>query len=183
MPIVVDRRKMIRTVEQRLAETDDGKLRHNLEVLLRHMEGEIAADIDLLISTLSPECEYRFYGAPPETQPRGHDDVRTFYAARAADGHLYFEYEIEHLVVDPEAIVTDGVMTMILPARSMSNYGVDDDGSFYSMITRMLILWPFQPDGLLRGEDAFSTLLSLDKLAPEDVPADLRAASENGTLS
>jgi hypothetical protein len=177
MPIAVDRQKMIRTVQARLDQTESERERHNLEVLLTHMEGEVNADIDKLISTVTPECEYRTYGAPPELNPKGHDAVREFYEARAASGQLYFEFDIEHLVVDDDAILTEGVMIMITPSKTLTEYGVEDDGTYYKMVARMAIVWPFAPDGLLRGEDSFSSVISFDKLALEDVPEDVPAAA------
>ncbi|HZR71082.1 MAG TPA: nuclear transport factor 2 family protein [Burkholderiales bacterium] len=174
MPLAIDRRKMIRFVQARLDRTERPRHRRNLELLLAHMEGEVVADIDALLRTLTPECEYRAYGAGPEFQPRGHAGVRRFYEERAAAGQLYLEYDMEHLVVDEDAVVTDGVMRMVMPARSMAQYGVADDGSFYLVVMRMAVVWPVAADGLFRGEETLSSLLSLEKLAPADVPEDLR---------
>jgi SnoaL-like protein len=175
MPLTIDRHRMIRTIDERIAHTDSPRQRRNLEVLRRHMEGEIAADIDVLISTLSPDCEYRTYGAPEDLSPRGHDEVRAFYAARAELGQLFLEYVIEHLVVDDDAIVTDGVMTTILPGRSMR----EDMEGFCRLVTRLAIVWPFSPDGLLRGEHSLSSVIALEELAADDVPLELRAAGRS----
>jgi hypothetical protein len=66
-------------------------------------------------------------------------------------------------------------MTTILPGRSMR----EDMEGFCRLVTRLAIVWPFSPDGLLRGEHSLSSVIALEELAADDVPLELRAAGRS----
>jgi hypothetical protein len=54
---------------------------------------------------------------------------------------------------------------------------VDDENSCYLMATRVLIVWPFDADGKVIGEESWSQsgTASLQKLADQDVPQAFKA--------
>ncbi|ONH59105.1 hypothetical protein CcI49_18350 [Frankia sp. CcI49] len=166
------RSAMVESLDARIEVTGDERHRANLAVVREHMVGEIAEDIDALLRTLSPDPVYHTWGAAPELSPQGTERVRRFYEERAAAGHLYFQYDIEHLVVTDDIVVTDGVMTSLVPARGMLQYGIPDDDTVYKLVVRMAIFWPIDPDGLVIGEESHSSLLSFDAVDPADLPTD-----------
>jgi len=174
--IELDRWAMVRVTEARLARTRDPRHRRNLGLLIDHMRAEIAADVDALLATVSPDVAYRTHGAGPELQPVGREAVADFYRERASAGHLYFEFAIEYLAVDDDVLVTDGVMTSLIPARSMPAVAADD-GTVYKLVTRMSISWPIAVDGLLAGEHSHSTVLSFEPVAAQELPSDYETAT------
>ncbi len=50
----IDPNKTWRKVEGRLKRETNPKVRHNLEVVLRHMKAEALGDLDGLLETISP---------------------------------------------------------------------------------------------------------------------------------
>lgn len=155
---VIDVNKTWAKVEERLAVEDDPILRRNLEVLLRHMKAEAAGDLDGLIETLSPDCAYHAYGAPPENSPAGIPAVRRFYEDFIASGATRLQFDIDRLVVDRDCILTEGVMRMAYPGRTLIARGleVDDESASYLYEARMATLWPFDAEGKVLGEDTYT---------------------------
>jgi hypothetical protein len=164
-------------VEDRLATETDPVLRGNLEMVLRHMKAEAAGDIDGLLETLSDDVAYHAYGSPDEkNSPIGKAGVRTFYEDFIAGGATRLQLDVDRLVVDRDCILTEGVMRMAYPGRTLVAYGidVDDPDAYYLYEARMATLWPFGADGLARGEDTYVggdgfAGIAQRKLAPEDI--------------
>jgi hypothetical protein len=114
---------------------------------------------------------YHTWGSP-DMSPVGRDEVRAFYDKLALGGWLYFQFDIEHLLTGPNAIVTEGVQRALVPSESL---GVNVDGAdskVHLMTVRMSIMWPFDEDGLLLGEDTYSSPVSVEPVAWDSVPAD-----------
>jgi hypothetical protein len=62
----------------------------------------------------------------------------------------------------------------VLEARGAD---IDDPDAVYALRMRLLLLWPYDADGKLVGEDSYSngsmyTPENLRKLSPEEVPAE-----------
>lgn len=146
-------------VEERLARESDPTLRRNLETLLAHMKAEADGDIDGLLDTLSDDVSYHAYGSDdPGVSPTGKDAVRTFYSNFIASGASRLQLDIDRLVVDRDCILTEGIMRIAYPGRTLLAMGiaVDDPDSSYLYETRMATLWPFDENGLARGEDTYT---------------------------
>jgi hypothetical protein len=159
MSPVIDQAVTWRKVEERLEVETDPILRRNLEVLLAHMKAEMAGDVDGLLETLSDEVHYHAYGSPdPLTSPVGKDGVRGFYERFIASGAGRLQLDIDRLVVDRDCILTEGVMRMAYPGRTLQAMGitVDDADAHYLYEARMATLWPFDADGLVLGEDTYT---------------------------
>jgi hypothetical protein len=62
-------------------------------------------------------------------------------------------------VVDKDCVVTEGVMRMAYPGRTLAVRGidVDDPDAYYLYETRMAVLWPMDGEGKVRGEDSFTS--------------------------
>jgi hypothetical protein len=155
-------------VEERLATETDPTLRRNLETLLAHMKAEAAGDIDGLLDTLSDDVSYHAYGSPdPAVSPTGKEAVRTFYTNFIASGASRLQLDIDRLVVDRDCILTEGVMRIAYPGRTLLAMGiqVDDPDAYYLYETRMATLWPFDENGLARGEDTYTGSDGFDGIA------------------
>ena len=155
---VIDVNKTWAKVEERLAIEDDPIRRRNLEVVLDHMKAEARGDLDGLIETLSPNVAYHAYGAPEENSPVGIAGVRTFYENFIASGATRLQFDIDRLVVDRDCVLTEGVMRMAYPGRTLAARGIpiDEPDAYYLYEARMATLWPFDADGKVLGEDTYT---------------------------
>jgi len=159
MSPVIDQAVTWRKVEERLEAETDPILRRNLETVLAHMKAESAGDIDGLLDTLADDVHYHAYGAPdPASSPVGKDGVRGFYERFVASGAGRLQLDIDRLVVDRDCILTEGVMRMAYPGRTLQAMGikVDDPDAHYLYEARMATLWPFDADGMVLGEDTYT---------------------------
>jgi ketosteroid isomerase-like protein len=156
---VIDVHRTWAKVEERLAVEDDPIRRRNLEVVLEHMKAEARGEIDGLLATLSDDVAYHAYGTDePMLNPVGKDGVRTFYENFVASGATRLQLEIDRLVVDRDCVVTEGVMRMAYPGRTLQAMGidVDDPDAHYLYEARMATLWPFDAEGKVLGEDTYT---------------------------
>jgi hypothetical protein len=153
---LIDQHRTWRKVEERLATETDPVLRRNLETLLQHMRAEAALDMDGLMATVSEQAHYRNF-AQGGSGPVGKAAVQQFYEGFAASGAEKLEFDLDRLVVDRHCILTEGVMRMAWPARSLLAMGieVEDPDADYLYEARMAVLWPIDEHGLFLGEDSY----------------------------
>jgi ketosteroid isomerase-like protein len=157
--VVIDPNRTWAKVEERLAAESDPILRRNLATLLEHMRAEAAGDLDGLLATLADDVQYHAYGTDePMLNPKSRAGVRAFYEAFIASGATRLQFEIDRLVVDPDCVVTEGVMRMAYPGATLRARGieVDDPDALYLYEARMCTLWPIDERGLARGEDTYT---------------------------
>jgi hypothetical protein len=182
----IDRQAMVRAVQERMATTASPRHLAQLALIRDHMTAEIAQDIDAILDTITtgPAVRYRTWGVPLDwMQPASRAAVRQFYLNSQANGDLYLEYLIERIAVDDGLVITDGVMTSLVPGATMASRGFPGaaDGDVFAVRTRMLVSWPFDATGKIVGEETYTVPLSAEKLPPDQVPADywarLRARS------
>jgi hypothetical protein len=174
---LIDPRVTYRKVEERLETETDPVLRRNLETLLAHMKAEMAGDVDRLLATLSENPQYHAYGSDdPASSPVGRDGVRAFYDRFIASGAGQLQLDIDRLVVDKECILTEGLMRIAYPGRTLGamDIDVDDPDAYYMYEARMATLWPFDEHGLAKGEDTYTggdgfAGIADRKLAPDDI--------------
>ena len=174
---LIDPRVTWRKVEERLETEQDPVLRRNLETLLTHMKAEMAGDVDGLLATLTEDPAYHAYGSDdPSTSPVGRDGVRAFYDRFIASGAGQLQLDIDRLVVDKDCILTEGLMRIAYPGRTLRAMGidVDDPDAYYLYEARMATLWPFDERGLAKGEDTYTggdgfAGIGDRKLAPGDI--------------
>jgi len=175
----LDPTKTWRKVEERLAHEKDDRRRVLLENVLAHMKAETAGDIDGLMATLAPDPRYHQWGASPADHgPKGRDAVEQFYRDFVASGATNLEYDVERLVVDDDCIVTEGMMRIAYPGATLQAMGrdVDDPAAYYLYEARMLVVWPYDADGMLLAEDAYTAtdgFANLRKLTPDELPLSL----------
>jgi hypothetical protein len=156
---VIDQHVTWRKVEERLAHETDPILRRNLELLLVHMKAEAALDMETLMSTVSEQAIYQNFGQDGAIGPVGKDAVRRFYEDFAASGAQKLQLDIDRLIVDRDCILTEGVMRMAYPGRTLHARGieVDDLDAHYLFETRMAVIWPIDEHGLFIGEDSYTS--------------------------
>lgn len=178
MPLI-DPNRTWAAVEERLTTETDPTRRRNLEVVLEHMKAEAAGDLDRLMATVSEQAAYHAYGTnEPSMNPVGKAAVRTFYENFIASGATRLQFELDRLVVDDDCVLTEGVMRMAYPGRTLVARGtaVDDLDAFYLYETRMAVLWPFDAEGLIIGEDTYTGADGFAGIASRPLTADDIAA-------
>ncbi len=159
----LDPNKTWSLVEKRLAEEKDPILRRNLELVLEHMKREAEGDIEGVVATLVEKPRYVMHDDPsnPIMNPNGSKDaVRAFYDATIVQtGAHRLELACDRVIVDRDAVLTEGVMRMAYPGRTLLAMGieVDDPDAYYLYEARMGVVWPVdQAEGKLVGEESYA---------------------------
>jgi hypothetical protein len=113
--------------------------------------------MESLMATVSERARYASFGNKPSVI-EGKAGVRKFYEDFTASGAYKLNLDIDRLVVDRHCILTEGVMRMAYPGRTLEAMGieVDDPGASYLYQTHMAIIWPLGDDGLFIGEDSYT---------------------------
>ena len=94
--------------------------------------------------------------------PKGREAVAAFYTDLIATGGNHFEFETKRIVVDHDAVVTEGVFRAVMPGTAVvaagitevSGVPVDADARYVSE-NQILTVWPAGKDGKLVGEDIY----------------------------
>jgi len=180
MTDLIDRTKMFRLLEERIAKTTNPRHLLMLNRVLQHAQGEADLDLDLVMSTLSTDPRYVAWGAAADMSPVGRQAVRTFYEDTIVKGGQFFlEFDMDRIVVDDNTIVTEGNFRSLYYGADAAQRGfpVDDPEGFYLLSLRMLIVWPFDAEGFIIGEESYSAVTTLDflkKVETSQVPQELR---------
>ncbi len=169
---VIDQRRTWTKVEERLATETDPQLRRNLELLLQHMKAEATLDMESLMATVSEDALYQNFAPTGQYDLVGKAAVQKFYEDFAASGAHKLHLDIDRLVVDRHCILTEGVMRMAYPGRTLLATGieVDDPDAYYLFETHMAVIWPIGPDGLFIGEDSYTGANGFDGIADRKIP-------------
>ena len=165
MADLIDRSKMFNLLEERIAKTTNPRHLLMLNRVLQHAKGEAELDVDVVMSTLSAEPRYIAWGAPVDMSPMGRPAVRTFYEETIVQGgQFYLEFDMDRIVVDDDTIVTEGNFRSLYYGADAAKRGfpVDDPEGFYLLSLRMLIVWPFDADGFIIGEETYSAVTTPD---------------------
>ncbi|MEU5851333.1 nuclear transport factor 2 family protein [Saccharopolyspora shandongensis] len=172
---VIDPNRTWEMLENRLAVTTNERHRVVLGIVLEHMKAEAEPNLDRLMATLSPTPDYHFWNGGKDVGPEGYDGVRTYYVNFLETRTNVLEFTLDRLVVDDHCVVTEGYLKQIYPGSYAARSGipVDDESADYLVVHRQLILWPVDENGLVQGEDSYSsgpvtvTKLSFDELPQE----------------
>ncbi len=177
----IDPNKTWKLVEERLAEESDPTLRRNLELVLEHMQSEARGDIEGVVATLVEKPRYRAHAVAddPLMNPQGSKDaVRAFYDLTIIQtGAHQLEFDCDRVLVDRHAVLTEGVMKMAYPGRTLQAMGieVDDPEAYYAYVSRMGVVWPVdEREGKLVGEETYTggdgfAGIAERKLGPDDI--------------
>ncbi|MFK7898275.1 MAG: hypothetical protein AB8G23_20750 [Myxococcota bacterium] len=150
-------------VEKRMNEESDPITRRNLGLVLDHMKAEAKGDIEGVVATLTEKPSYIAHDVPdsPEMNPSGDKDaVRAFYDLTIIQtGAHQLELNCDRVIADHHAVMTEGVMRMAYPGRTLAAMGmeVDDLDAFYLYESRMSVVWPVDAEeGKLTGEETYT---------------------------
>ena len=175
----IDPYKTWQTLEERLKTEKNPLHRVQLERIVTHMKGEAAGDIDKILTTLCDNPTYISYDNP-DAAPRvfnGKNGIRQFYNEMLSAISVNLEFFVDRLVVDDYCIITEGnnksaIRGSVLQAMGMQ---VDDPDAFYLTEGRTLVVWPFDKDNMILGEQIYRAFsvpldnLNQRKLRPEDI--------------
>lgn len=179
----IDPNNTWRLVQERMEREKDPKVKRNLELVFQHMQAEAKADIEGVVATLCEKPKYVAHDVPDDEgmNPSGDKDaVRQFYDRTIVQtGAFRLELDCDRVIADHEAVLTEGVMRMAYPGRTLAAMGieVDDPDAYYLFETRMGVVWPVDPDsGMLKGEESYTGTDGFEgiadrKLGPDDIAA------------
>ena len=149
-------------LEERLERETDPRCRRLLEQVRDHMRTEIHGELDPLMDTLTDAPRYHLWGFPVEAGPKGRDAVREFYRSMIEGGGHRFHFDIQRIVVDHDAVVTEGEMHQRMSGIALTAGGVEqvdgedvDPEANYLSTTQIITVWPAAEDGRLIGEDIY----------------------------
>ncbi len=145
-----------------------------------HMKTEVCGELELLMATLTAEPQYHIWGQGPDRGPKGRAAVRAFYEGLIAAGGNLFEFNVEKVIVDDNAVVTEGRLRNTHPGEQLLAAGVAtvggapvEAGALYVSNAQLLTVWPADPAGKLIGEDIYfgtNPFDNLAKLGPGEAP-------------
>ena len=179
MTDLIDRTKMFRLLEERIANTTNPRHLLMLNRVLDHAKGEADLDLDLVMSTLTANPRYVAWGAAADMSPGPpggpgllRTDDRAGRPVLPGIRHGPHRRRRRH-------IVTEGNFRSLYYGADAAKRGfpVDDPTAFYLLSLRMLIVWPFDAEGLIVGEETYSAVTTPDfltKVDTSEVPQQLR---------
>ena len=144
-----------------------------------HMESEIKGQLEPLMATLTADPIYHFWGNAPSVL-EGREAIRGFYSAMIARGGQQFEVVVDRIVVDDDAVITEGQVKQVYKGDALLAMGMKElDGAPIApedliMTTAQLVtVWPADADGLLIGEDIYfghDPFRNAERIRREDLP-------------
>ena len=164
-----------RPIAELLERTTNPRHRQMLAMLLQHSKGEVEGDLDAVMGSLAPHPIYkgvRNGGVGP--QPEGWDEVKRFYIEEIfGEGRHILESDKFRIIVGDDAIVTEGPMRLFRWGRDLISQGVkiDDPEATYLMHATVLIVWPYDAEGRIIGEESYGRPpVSFEKVDPSEAP-------------
>ena len=167
------------TLEAR-AEQEANPRRRGLLLKVRdHMEREIKGQLDPLMDTLTDAPVYHFWGNEPFVL-EGPDAVRGFYADMFQRGGEQFEVAVERIVVDDNAVITEGRVKQVHKGAALLAMGMKEVGGealegedLVLTDAQLITVWPADAEGRLIGEDIYfghEPFRNAEKISPSDLP-------------
>jgi hypothetical protein len=149
-------------LEERIEIEKDPRCRQLLEQVRDHLRTEIRGEFEALMATLVDDPQYHLWGMGAEMGPKGREAVATFYTEMIASGGNHLEFEIRRIVVDHDAVVTEGVLRTLIPGAAVVASGISevsdapvDADACYVSENQILTVWPAAEDGRIEGEDIY----------------------------
>ena len=159
----------------KLDQTTNPRHRKMLNEVIAHAKSEVAGDLEGVMATLSANPVYRnVRSTGPVDEPRGTEAVRAFYVNEIFGGGRHvFEGEKDRILVDDHTVVTEGTIRVLQWGRDLAAHGapVDPDAT-YLITSRYLIVWPFDEEQKIIGEESWNQPMTraIERVADEDVP-------------
>lgn len=156
---VIDCRKNWALPQQFLESETDPIRRRNLETIIAHAKAEAKPDFEALMATVALDASYTSYTEGGEgNSPTGKDGVAAYYQGIVGSGCNHIEHAIERMAVGRDVITTEGDMKMAYPGKVLADMGipVPDEDAHYLYLSRLMIVWGFDEDGLVTCEDSYA---------------------------
>ena len=178
----IDPNKTWELTEQRAQTETDPRRKANLEIVAKHMKAEARCDIDGVMATLTDKPKYKWHDEADDVtlNPEGVAAVEEFYdMAIVRTGAHRLEWIVDRVIVDDDAVFTEGVMRLAYPGTTLLEMGieVDDPDAYYLSEARTAVVWPIDKEsGLIIGEEIYKAgdemagiqgrKITLDDIAP-----------------
>jgi hypothetical protein len=168
-------------IEKRLKQETDPKLRRQLREVMFHIQTEAKGEIDRALARLSPKAEYKIRDNinPPVTLSGVEEIRREFYETLAANANAaQLEWSMFRVAVDEGVVITEGNLKIGIKGSALVKMGIDaedSDDALYLQEGQHLVVWPFDEEGRLLGEEVYygyatpMAEVARHRLAPEDV--------------
>ncbi len=170
-------------LEARAEHEQNPRRRALLRQVRDHMEREITGQLEPLMATLTDHPVYHFWGAAPSAL-EGREAVRKFYNDMFARGGQQFEVVVERIVVDDDAVVTEGRVRQVHKGAALRALGMSElagsplaDDDLVLTDAQLVTVWPADAEGRLIGEDIYfgdDPFRNAERLAPEELPGYFR---------
>ena len=151
-----DLTKLNLAVERLLDKTQNPRHRYLLEAYSRHRYLEMAGRYPEIFSpemtVEHPVYRFSFIGQPP-FKLDGRQEVEALYSAWAETDQCVFYMEDETLAVSDNMIVSRSVISQQQLGASIADRGADDPTAMYLAKSNIMMLWPYDDDGRMIGED------------------------------
>jgi hypothetical protein len=188
---IIDQTLTYKAIGEKLAQATNPRHKRMLEKLYQHARGEVEEDLEAVLGTLSPNPYYRSSIADPAMNPKGFETVRNFYVNEIfGKGRHCLESNKDRILVSDEAIVTEGTVRSVHWGRDLIDTGtpVDDPDGFYLLTYEMLVVWPYDEDCRITGEESYSRRSGGDylrKIREEELPESFKryVAKRRGELA
>jgi len=152
--------------------------RQHLETVVHHSKGEVLANLDMVLETLSADPQYHEFGVYANTSddmgPKGWDAVMANYTEMVNTGSYVIESKKTRVVVSDYDIVTEGTYRQILPeavAKKLGFVSGDADGASHYLLTgRTVVFWVFDENDKATGEDRYVFPIGVSPLTDADLP-------------
>jgi len=166
-------------LEARAAQETNPRRKGLLTEVRNHMEYEIKGQLEPLMGTLTGAPVYHFWGNQPSVL-EGYDAVKGFYTDMMARGGQQFEVVVERIVVDDDAVITEGQVKQVYKGEMLLAMGMQEiNGEPLApedlVLTRaqLVTVWPADSDGKLIGEDIYfghDPFMHAEKITKQDLP-------------
>lgn len=168
------------SIEKHMAKIRDPRRRAVLACVRDHLKAEAEGDFAQMLGTLAADPNYHFWveGNGFGNGPKGRGAVKAHYEGLFREGRHVCDWDIDRIVVDEDTVVTEGWFDQLFPGKVLAARGakIDDEDAVYALRVRLLILWPFDENAKLVGEDSYMNGAmyapeNIRKLSPAEIPA------------
>ena len=172
-------------VEKVLEKTDDPRHRYLLQAYLRHRYLESAGRwkeiLDPSMTVDVPFYRFQLAGREPFTL-EGKEQVGMLYGHWTATNQCVFYVEGEEVAVGDHMVVGRGIGYQQTLGSELAAAGLDvDPGAMYLKKSQIMMLWPYDDECRLLGEDVWEFDTAEAGLFKLD-PADVLSAEQAGKL-
>jgi hypothetical protein len=158
-------------LEARLATETSQRARTPIKEVRDHMEYEIKGQLEPLMSTLTAEPIYHFWGQGM---------VLGFYGGMIAAGGNQFEVVVDNIIADDNRVVTEGQVKQVYTGKELKGMGMTElldatinDADLFMTTTQLITVWPGAADDKLLGEDIYfggDPFANAEKITADDLP-------------